>query len=149
MQNNPIIIRCAECRTLNNVPAEKLANRPFCGQCKKPLAVPNHPVTASAANFDRELNDWPEFALVELWAKWCGYCRTVEPIVNDVAAWRTGKLKVLKIDVDAEPALARRFSVKATPTFILYRNGKQLARMDGAPKEKIDLVQWIDHAMNH
>lgn len=148
MPTTPLIIRCAQCRTLNKVPAEKLGNHPLCGQCKNTLVVPTHPVDATAANFDGELNDWPEFVLLELWAKWCGYCRTVEPIINDMAAWRAGRLKILKIDVDAESELARRFGVKATPTFILYHNGKQLARMDGAPKEKLDLVQWIDHGMN-
>lgn len=149
MQNIPVLIRCTKCRALNNVPREKLGGRPLCGQCKEPLEFPHHPVTATNANFDGELNDWPEFVLVELWAKWCGYCRTVEPIMNDLADWRAGRLKILKIDVDAEPALAQRFAVKATPTFILYRKGKELARMDGAPKEKIDLVRWLDRFMNN
>jgi thioredoxin 2 len=70
----------------------------------------------------------------------------IEPVVNDLAKWRAGQMKVLKVDVDAEPALASRFTVKATPTFILYRSGRQLARMDGAPKEKLELVQWIDRS---
>jgi thioredoxin 2 len=65
-------------------------------------------------------------------------------VVNDLASWRAGKLKVIKVDIDAEPALAQRFTIKATPTFILYRSGRQLARMDGAPKEKLELIQWVD-----
>jgi thioredoxin 2 len=147
MDDGSIIIRCSSCRTLNKVPADKLGNGPKCGQCKHLLEVPKHPVTGSTANFDREVNDWPEFLLVEFWAKWCGYCRMVEPVMNDMAGWRAGRLKIIKVDVDSEPELARRFVVKATPTFILYRNGKQLARLDGAPKEKIELVQWLDRLM--
>jgi len=118
-----------------------------CGQCKAPIEVPHSPLNVTAAAYDREVNDWPEFVLVKFWAKWCGYCRMVEPVVNDLAAGRAGQLKVLKADVDAEPDLARRFTVKATPTFMLYRNGRLLGRMDGAPKEKIELVQWLDHTM--
>lgn len=68
----------------------------------------------------------------------------VEPVLNDLAKWRAGRLKILKVDVDAEPGLSSRFTVRATPTFILYRNGAQIARLDGAPKEKIDLVRWVD-----
>ena len=64
--------------------------------------------------------------------------------MNDLASWRAGRLKVVRVDVDAEPDLAKRFTVKATPTFILFKNGAQIARMDGAPKEKLELVQWID-----
>ncbi len=147
MTSGGVIIRCTSCRTLNRVPAEKLSAHPACGQCKAPLDVPRTPSTATAATLDRELSDWPEYVLLEFWAKWCGYCRMVEPVVNDMASWRAGRLKVIKADVDAEPELARRFSVKATPTFILYKNGSQLARLDGAPKEKLDLVQWLDQHM--
>lgn len=144
MPSDAILLRCTSCRTLNRVPVVKLKSSPVCGQCKVPLRFPAQPTNATTASFDQEVNDWPEFALVEFWAKWCGYCRTVEPVVNDLAAWKAGKLKIMRVDVDAEPALARRFVVKATPTFIMYRNGQQLARIDGAPKEKLDLVRWID-----
>ena len=144
MTNNTILLRCPSCKTLNRVLEEKFKNLPHCGQCKTLLTFPDKPASVTASNFDQEVRDWPEFLLAEFWAKWCGYCRMVEPVVNDLASWRAGKLKVIRVDIDAEPALARRFTVKATPTFILYRNGSQIARMDGAPKEKLELVQWID-----
>ena len=68
----------------------------------------------------------------------------VEPVINDLASWRAGRLKAVRVDIDAEPGLAKRFLVKATPTFILYKNGTQVARLDGAPKEKLQLVEWVD-----
>ena len=139
-----VILRCGACRTLNRVPFEKRKDRPLCGQCKTALAAPEAPVPATSSSVDKEIFEWPEYVLLEFWAKWCGFCRMVEPVVNDLAAWRSGLLKIVKVDIDAEPALARRFTVRATPTFILFRNGVQVARMDGAPKEKIELVQWID-----
>jgi thioredoxin 2 len=147
MPNGTVILRCKTCRTLNRVPSDKLSAHPTCGQCKAPLDFPRAPITATAATFEHELFDWPEYALLEFWAKWCGYCRMAEPVVNDLAAWRAGRLKVVKVDIDAEPDLARRFTVKATPTFIMFRNGTRIARLDGAPKEKLDLVQWIDQFM--
>ena len=139
-----VLLRCRSCKTLNRVPADKLAGGPLCGQCKTPLSFPDQPVNATTASFDQAVNEWPEFTLVEFWAKWCGYCRMVEPVVNDLASWKAGRMQVLKVDVDAEPALAQRFHVKATPTIIMYRNGQQLGRIDGAPKEKLDLVRWVD-----
>lgn len=147
MTNGPVIVRCVSCRTLNRVPPDKLPANPLCGRCKSRLEVPRFPVEATTANFDGEVNDWPEHVLVEFWAKWCGYCRMIEPVLNDLASWRAGRLKVVRIDIDREPALAGRFMIKATPTLILFRNGTQLGRMDGAPREKLHLVQWIDQFM--
>ena len=149
MSDSSVLIRCGSCRTLNRVPLEKLKSHPVCGQCKTPLEFPSAPVNATAATFEREIFDWPEFVLLEFWAKWCGFCRMVEPVVSDLASWNAGHLKVVRVDVDAEPGLARRFMVKATPTFVVYKNGTQIARMDGAPKEKIELVQWVDQILKH
>jgi len=147
MSDSSVIIRCGSCKTLNRVSSEKLTSRPVCGQCKTPLEFPRAPVNVTAAAFEREIFDWPEFVLLEFWAKWCGFCRMVEPVVNDLASWNAGRLKVVRVDVDVEPGLARRFMVKATPTFVVYKNGTQIARMDGAPKEKIELVQWVDQIL--
>jgi thioredoxin 2 len=129
------------------VPGDKLSANPVCGQCKTALDFPRFPINGTTAGFPHEVYDWPEYVLVEFWAKWCGYCRVIEPVVNDLANWRAGRLKVVRVDVDAEPVLGKQFTVKATPTFILFKNGTQVARMDGAPKEKIQLVQWLDQLM--
>lgn len=147
MPRDAVLIRCSSCRTLNNVPLARLNERPLCGRCRNALSFPKTPFNASSATLDKEISDWPEYVLVEFWAKWCGYCRMVEPVVNDIAGWRAGKLKILKVDVDEQHDLARRFTVKATPTFIMYKNGRQVGRLDGAPKEKIELVQWIEGLM--
>jgi thioredoxin len=101
----------------------------------------------SAATYDQQVADWPEILLAEFWAKWCGYCRGIEPFLNDLAARRAGRLKIVRVDVDSEQQLARRFLIKATPTFVLYRNGAQVARFDGAPTQHRELEYWIDQAM--
>ena len=144
MSSGSVILRCPSCRTLNRVPVDRLSGHPVCGSCKAALRFPSAPINAAAATFDREVNDWPGPLLVEFWGRNCGYCRMVEPVVNDIASWRAGMLKVLKVDVETETALSRRFDVMATPTFILLHNGRQVARIDGAPQEKLDLVRWVD-----
>jgi thioredoxin 2 len=141
---NTVFLRCRACRTLNRVPTEKLASRPICGQCKAQLDFPRAPLNVTSSSYDQQVNDWPEILVAEFWAKWCGYCRAMEPYLNDLAARRAGRLKIIRVDVDAEQALARRFKIKATPTFILYLNGRQLARMDGAPQQQSELENWID-----
>jgi thioredoxin 2 len=143
MPSSSVILRCPSCRTLNRVPVDKLASRPICGS-KTGLRFPSAPINATTASFDREVNDWPGTLLLEFWSITCGYCRMVEPVVNDIARWKAGMLKVLKVDVQSELPLAQRFQAMATPTFILLRNGQQLARIDGAPQEKIDLVRWVE-----
>lgn len=144
MQNGPVLLRCASCKTLNRVPFEKRAAHPVCGNCKAPLEFPSSPINVTTENYDRQVRDWPEFLLAEFWARWCGYCRKIEPFVNELALARAARLKIIRIDVDAEPALASRFVIKATPTFILYRNRQQLARLDGAPAQNSELELWLD-----
>jgi thioredoxin 2 len=147
MSNDSILLRCRSCRTLNRIPADKLGSHPICGACKTQLDFPLTPINVTTARYDREVNDWPETMLAEFWARWCGYCRSIEPFINDLAIRRAGRLKIIRVDVDAEPTLARRFTIKATPTFILYRNGQQLTRMDGAPARQGELETWIDQAL--
>lgn len=147
MPNTSVILRCRACRTLNRVPADKLDGHPICGQCKAQLDFPRVPLNVTAASYDQQVNDWPEILVAEFWAKWCGYCRQVEPYINELAARRAGRLKIIRVDVDAEQPLARRFKIKATPTFILYVNGRQLARMDGSPQQQSELENWIDRTV--
>ena len=144
MPGPSVILRCSSCGTLNRVPADKLASRPVCGSCRAALRYPDAPVIATAATFDREMRDWKELLLVEFWSATCGYCRMAEPVVRDLARWKAGRLKVLLVNIQEELPLAQRFEAMATPTFILFRNGLQLARIDGAPREKIDLVRWVE-----
>ena len=147
MPGSSVILRCPSCGTLNRVPVDRLSSRPKCGNCRTSLRYPDAPVSAGAATFDREMHDWQELLLVEFWSTTCGYCRMVEPVVHDLARWKAGRLKVLMVNIQEELSLAQRFEAMATPTFILFRNGRQPARIDGAPREKIDLVRWVDQFM--
>src|SRR5574341_1243935 len=118
MPNEPILLRCRSCRTLNRVPFDKRTAHPICSQCKTPLEFPGAPINVTTASYDQQVREWPELLLTEFWAKWCGYCRKIEPFVDGLAANRAGRLKIIRVDVDAEPTLAARFAIKATPTFI-------------------------------
>lgn len=145
MSDDTVLIRCDICRQLNRVSLEKmkLASKPVCGNCKSALDIPQEPVWAKRGTFDRVVSSWAETLLVEFTATMCVHCKIVDPVVNGLARDKVGKLKVLKIDTEKDEYLTQRFKVEKTPTFLLYKNGVELYRVDGAPKDKTDLAKWV------
>jgi len=144
MANEPALLRCRTCNALNRVPAKRLSQNPICGKCKALLDFPFQSMSATAASFDEELSSWFETALVVFWDKQSTLVKAIDPAVADIAFARAGKVKVLKVDLETEPGLAQLFSVQVAPTFIAFKNSKQLGRMDGTPRESSELVQWVD-----
>ena len=84
--------------------------------------------------------------LVDFWAPWCGPCRMVGPIVEEVAEEMVGKVKVCKINVDNEPALAMKYSVMTIPTLMVFKNGEIADKTVGA-MGKEDLVDFIEKSL--
>jgi len=126
---------CAQCGTKNTIrPSEKGA--PHCGKCGKPLPWV---VTATDATFDVEAKAAPA-VLVDLWAPWCGPCRFVSPILEDLAKDFAGRLKVVKVNVDENPALAQRFDARSIPTLVVIQGGRVVDRVVGAmPKQQLTI----------
>lgn len=144
-----IVVRCKNCLGLNRVPLNRIESKPHCGQCKTALDVPHAPSYATPANIDREIAYWPETLLLVFTSTANLYCKIYDALAHDLAAERIGKLKVMMIDVDAEPYLAERYKVTTTPSFIVFRNGTMAIRLDGAPKDKNDFIKWVDNLMNY
>jgi thioredoxin 1 len=99
-------------------------------------------------NFQAEVLDSPEPVLLDLWAAWCGPCRMLSPIVDEIAQDYAGRLKVGKIDVDAEPELASAFQVQSIPMIVLVKGGEVVAGAIGArPKDAlVDALELETHA---
>ena len=90
------------------------------------------------ANFQEEVLDSDKPVLVDFWASWCGPCRMVSPIVDEIGNESDGRYKVCKVNVDEEPDLAARFSVMSIPTLVVLMNGQVRNQSVGViPKEKI------------
>jgi thioredoxin 1 len=100
-------------------------------------------IEITQSNFQSEVIDSDVPVLLDLWAAWCGPCRLVEPVVDEIASEYSGRVKVGKIDVDAEPVLASRFGVSSIPTILLVKGGAVVSRAIGAqPKQR--LVQTLE-----
>ena len=109
------------------------------------------PITLTQGNFKQEVIDSDVPVLVDYWAAWCGPCRVLSPIIEEIGRERAGSLKVGKVDVEAEPKLAAQAGALSIPYVVLYRNGEPVAHSIGAmPKSNLEatlgLADELDRA---
>jgi thioredoxin 2 len=127
------LLRCANCGRHNKIRASA-RGVPHCGNCGKPLPWL---VSATDATFDVEAAASPA-VIVDLWAPWCGPCQFVGPILEQLAQEYAGRLKVVKVNVDDNPATAQRFQAFSIPTMVVIKNGRVVDRIVGAlPKSQL------------
>jgi thioredoxin 2 len=124
-------VACPFCGTLNRVNVERVADRPKCGSCGRPIWL-DRPIAVSDATFDRVITDTTVPVLVDFYADWCGPCKIMAPLLDDVANRRAGQMLVLKLDTDQNPATGQRFGIRGIPTLIAFRGGKEVSRRVGA-----------------
>jgi thioredoxin 2 len=125
---------CSNCGKKNRIrPSAKGA--PHCGNCGKPLAWV---VDADERTFELETKAQPT-VVIDLWAPWCGPCRFVSPILDQLAHEYAGRLKVVKVNVDDNQNLARRFEAMSIPTIVVLKDGTVVDRIVGAlPKPQLE-----------
>ncbi|MGE5256829.1 MAG: thioredoxin family protein [Hyphomicrobiales bacterium] len=129
-------MRCSQCGARNRIPGAKLEAAPKCGKCGSPLKTGElftpQPVMVTDGNFDAQVLKSPLPVLVFAWAPWCPTCGAAAPIIDQFAADAKGQIRVGKLNVDANPELANRYSILSVPSLFIFDNGEMKDRILGA-----------------
>jgi thioredoxin 2 len=144
---DPIMIRCSNCGALNRVLLQKVQQglEAVCGRCKSPLPVAQ-PMGVTDATFSTEVEHFPLPVLVDLWAEWCGPCRMIAPVIEQLASEMAGRIRVAKLNVDENPVTAQRFGVQSIPTMLVLKDGCEVDRIVGA-YPKTGIVRRIERVI--
>lgn len=139
------VVVCSNCQAKNRVDEVRLANSEAkCGRCGQKLeaagaAPDSKPSVITDQTFEREvLAAQGKPVLVDCWAPWCGPCRVIGPVMDQLAAESHGQYRIAKLNVDDNPQVASRFQISSIPTMLIFKDGQLIDRLVGAqPKEAI------------
>jgi len=136
---------CPHCVAVNRAPKVRLDNggRGKCGKCGKPL-FEGHPLSLDANSFERHLNKSGIPLVVDFWAEWCGPCKVTAPMFEAAAVKLEPRVRLAKVNTQAEQSLAARYGIRSIPTLVLFKDGREIARSAGA-MDTDSIIRWVRH----
>lgn len=135
---------CASCQATNRVPPERVADGAKCGRCGSDL-FNGEVANATADTLDKYLqDDLP--VVVDFWAPWCGPCVNFAPVFKEVAHERSGQVRFIKVNTEAEPSLSARFRIRSIPTIMIFKKGELVDMLNGA-MPKAPFNEWLDESL--
>lgn len=140
-----LIIACPVDGSLNRVPQARLGEHPKCGRCGNQLFA-GKTIDLTSGNFDRHAEESDLPLVIDFWAAWCGPCRMMSPNFEAAAARLEPRVRMAKLDTEAEPAIASRYGIQGIPSMIMVRRGREIARISGAMPTGA-IVQWVEQAL--
>lgn len=134
-------LACPACGAVNRVPAQRLGEGPSCGKCHQPILEPR-PYELDAAGFKHQLmkSDLP--LVVDFWASWCGLCKMMAPAFAEAAGLLHPQARLAKINTEAEQGLAQAMGISSIPTMVLFKGGREAARVSGA-MSAAQIQSWV------
>jgi thioredoxin 2 len=131
---------CGHCGQINRLPAERAPRAAHCGSCHQPI-FDGHPVEVDEAGFDRHVAHSDIPVLVDVWAPWCGPCRSMAPMFERAARELEPKVRLLKLNADNAPSVSSRLGISGIPTLLLMQGGREISRTSGA-MDTGTIVAW-------
>lgn len=141
MSASPIVFACPHCAAMNRLAPARLAESPRCGRCHQALFT-GKPLTLKTDGFDAYATRGDLPLVVDFWATWCGPCLAMAPQFEAAATSLEPRVRLAKVDTDAEPTLSSRFGIRSIPTMILFAGGREVARQSGAMASS-QIVAWV------
>lgn len=140
MSDTTLLIPCLHCAAMNRLPESRLAENPTCGRCHQALFMAK-PAILETNDFDAKVlrGDLP--VLIDFWAPWCGPCLNMAPNFAEAAKRMEPRVRLAKVDTEAEQALGARFAIRSIPTLILFNGGREIARQSGG-MNTAQIIQW-------
>ena len=124
-------LTCSSCQTSNRIPSDRLGDKPKWGKCQEQI-LQGYPLELTTANVTTVLDGNSVPVLVDCWAPWCAPCKSFAPIFEQAAQQLEPRLRLAKLNTEAEPQFGDLWQIRSIPTLILFKEGLESARMSGA-----------------